>query len=83
MVLWLKEMSTVQQVSDQLRQKPACSANNRPAQLMRLANLEVINLGGWESQRDTSMQQLANLCLCCLHYRFSHYKAHFLFLVGD
>ena len=46
MVLWLKEMSSLQEVSDQLRLKPACSANNRPAQLMRLANLEVINLGG-------------------------------------
>ena len=81
MVLWLKEMSPVQEVSDQL--KPACSAQNRPSQLMILANLEVINLGG-EIQRDTSMHQLANLCLCCLHYRFSHYKAHFLFwLVTD
>ena len=73
MVLWLKEMSPVQEVSDQLI----------PAQLMILANLEVINLGE-KSQRGTSMHQLANLCLCCLHYRFSHYKAHFLFgLVTD
>ena len=46
MVLWLKEMSSIQEVSDRLRLKPICSANNRPAQLMRLANLEVINLGG-------------------------------------
>ena len=46
MVLWLKEMSSIQEVSGRLRLKPICSANNRPAQVMRLANLEVINLGG-------------------------------------
>ena len=46
MVLWLKEMSTVQEALDQLRLKPACSANNQPAQLMRLANLEDLGGGG-------------------------------------